>query len=227
MPGKIGDIIISLPIAKYYYDKGYEVHWPIYNHLISHFTQGHINYVKFIPVPFTSSIPVSRQISKDVGGEILDMSFTSHGCWDNENSKKFLGQKEKSFDVFRYFLADVSIEEKWKLSIERNLDREKQLFNHLVKQDEYVVYQFIGSDQRRSIPLDNKDNLQLIEIKPYTDCVFDWITVLEKAKYLVLIDSCFSNLVEQLNMENKKYFIQRNEFIKTPKLKNEWKYIEL
>lgn len=39
LSGKIGDIIICLPIAKYYYDKGYTIYWPIYDFLISNFNQ--------------------------------------------------------------------------------------------------------------------------------------------------------------------------------------------
>jgi ADP-heptose:LPS heptosyltransferase len=30
-PGKLGDIIIVLPAAKYLHDKGYKVYWPVYD----------------------------------------------------------------------------------------------------------------------------------------------------------------------------------------------------
>ena len=48
-PGKLGDIIICLPIAKYYFDKGYQIHWPIFNNFVDTFREV-INYVNFYPV---------------------------------------------------------------------------------------------------------------------------------------------------------------------------------
>jgi len=47
----IGDIIIALPIAKYYHDRGVEVYWPIDARFLPSF-QNAVDYVKFIPFPF-------------------------------------------------------------------------------------------------------------------------------------------------------------------------------
>lgn len=221
LPGKIGDIIICLPIAKHFHDMGYDVHWPIYDGLVSNFTQGHIDYVNFIPVPFLTSIEDSFKIARKMGSEILDLSFTNHGCWDNENSKRFLSQS-KPFDEFRYELANVDFAKKWSLHINRNPIREPQLWTHVIKAEQYAVTHFEGSNFAKSVKLENRDNIQIINIQPITPCVFDWLLVLEQAKYLVLLDSCFANLVEQLNFKNKKFFITRSEPLKTPTLKNEW-----
>jgi hypothetical protein len=51
-PGKLGDILICAPIAKYYSEMGYEVYWPVFDNfydLVSRF-----NYVK--PVKFGISL---------------------------------------------------------------------------------------------------------------------------------------------------------------------------
>jgi len=48
----------------------------------------------------------------------------------------------------------------------------------------------------------------------------DWIYTLENAAKLFLIDSCFSNLLEQLNFTNEKYFLLRSEIFFTPAMKN-------
>lgn len=226
LPGKIGDIIICLPIAKYYYDKGYTIYWPIYDFLISNFNKGHIDYVNFIPVNFLTSIEDSFTLAKKNQTDVLDLSFTSHGCWDNQNSKNFLSQKEIPFDKFRYNLSKVDFNLKWSLHINRDIKREKSLFGQIVKNEKFVVYQFKGSDTEKRVQFDNKNDMQLIEIQPYTDCVFDWIYTLEKSEYIVLIDSCFANIVEQLNLKNKKYFIKRSEYIKTPTLKNVWSVVK-
>jgi hypothetical protein len=158
--------------------------------------------------------------------EPVDITFNQIGSWHNNNTQKFNNQKELSFDTFKYKLANIDLNEKWNLQIKRNVERENKLYNEVVKQSEYVVVHFQGSDIRKEIKLENTANAQIIEIKPITDCVFDWIKILENAKCLVLLDSVFSNLVEQLNMKNKKFFIKRRDFINTPTLKNDWGYLE-
>ena len=48
-PGKIGDIIICLPIAHYYQRRKQEVLWPMHKSLVPMF-EAAVDYVKFIPV---------------------------------------------------------------------------------------------------------------------------------------------------------------------------------
>ena len=48
-PGKLGDIIICLPIAKFYYNKGYKVIWPIFHNFVQ-MMQNAVEYVDFLSV---------------------------------------------------------------------------------------------------------------------------------------------------------------------------------
>jgi len=48
-PGRLGDIIICLPIAKFYNEQGYKVYWPIFENYIPIFSEA-IDYVHFLPV---------------------------------------------------------------------------------------------------------------------------------------------------------------------------------
>ena len=48
-PGKLGDLIILLPAAKYLHDKGNKVYWPIYSQYVKMFEEV-VDYVNFIPV---------------------------------------------------------------------------------------------------------------------------------------------------------------------------------
>jgi hypothetical protein len=220
LPGKIGDIVICLPIAKHYFDMGYDIYWPIYSEIIENFID-YIDYVNFIPIQFNNCIPDSFKILNDLKCEIIDLSFTSHGAWDNENSKKFLNQ-EKSFDEFRYNLANVPFEKKWTLEIKRDFKRENDLFSNLIKRD-YAVMHLTGSECKKEIVIKNLNNYQLLEISPITKSIFDWIKILIFSKYIVTLDSCFANLVDQLNLPNKKIFLTRSDKLRTPVLKNNWK----
>jgi hypothetical protein len=222
LAGKIGDIIICLPIAKYYHDKGYEIYWPIYGNLVDNFKE-YIDYVNFIPLDMINFNPIedSKKILSDLNCQIMDLSFTQPGCFNNENSYNFIYKNDLSFDEYRYKLANVPFEEKWNLKFIRNIEREDELYNKLVKGD-YCLMHLDGSDGRANIKIQNEKDHQIIEVKPITKSIFDWFLVLSKAKVLVLYDSCVANFVEQVSLTNKKFFIKRSEKKCTPILKNKW-----
>ena len=74
------------------------------------------------------------------------------------------------------------------------------------------------------LPAEWRDRYQIVEVREITDSPFDWIGTFERAAKLVFIDSCFSNLVEQLNIPVEKYLILRSPIEYTPVLKNGWKF---
>jgi hypothetical protein len=233
LPGKVGDIIICLPIAKYYHDLGYEIYWPLYNELIENF-KSYINYVNFIPTYSEDRITESFQILKSHNCQILDLSFTSPGSWHNENTKNYLSQNEKSFDEFRYFLANVDFQKKWDLTIQRDHEKENSLYEKLVKSEKYCLIQRNSSDNKIEFDIDcSKYDGQIIDVLPHTNSVLDWIKLLENAERVILIESCFNNLIDQLKIKNnKQYLILKNGYYGVslndghlkgmPRLKNDW-----
>ncbi len=220
LPGKIGDIVITLPIARYYANLGYEVIWPVWDFLIQNFTE-HINYVKFIPVSFNKGVTESLNLAKENNWKVLDLSFTNQDCWHNENTKKFQSQS-KPFDEFRYELARVDFSEKWKLTFNRIPEREQKILNFLNIKGNFSLAHLEGSDSHANISLNNPKNLPIYHVQPITTSIFDWMLVLEKADYLIMYDSCVANLIEQLNLSNKKFFIKRSPPKATPTLRNKW-----
>ena len=145
-PGKIGDIIICLPIAKWYYDKGYEVIWPVDETIIKNFI-GYVDYVTFIPVDFDCH-QAKLICIKHYCNKIIDLSFTIPNA-NQYNSNNYLNQHDYSFDEFKYYIADVPFEQKWKLSITRNTYKENELYDRLIKNQQYVVYVSKTSDGNR------------------------------------------------------------------------------
>jgi hypothetical protein len=219
-PGKIGDIIICLPIAKWYSDRGYKVVWPIDNSIINNFI-GYVDYVEFLPATFDCNL--ARQLCHNEHcNTIIDLSFTIPNA-NIFNTNNYLNQNSVDaveFDQYKYRIANVPFEEKWNLQLNRNKDRESELVKRVVYQKDYVVVQWNGSDCRREASFDNPNNYQILEISPLTNSVFDWIYILENAKFLVLIDSSVANLVEQLGLKNKKYLLTRQNA--KPTLKEDW-----
>jgi len=220
-PGRIGDIIICLPIAKYYFDKGYEIIWPIDKKYINHFVN-HINYVRFIESPY--HIQSCYNICLQSGcNNIIDLSFRLPGPVNNFNNTNFeLGTLH--FDELKYEIANVPLEEKYNLSITRNKDKENQLVEELkINNEKYSVIHTQGSDgYRASFDRDIFKNNLVIEISEMTESVFDWIKVLEGSESLCMIDSCFSNLCNQLKLKQKKYFVHRPPPNVPPAITSDW-----
>ena len=221
-PGKIGDIIICLPIAKHYHDLGHKVIWPISSEYIKHF-QDYIDYVEFIPITndLWKCINEARNVTKDCTRLELAFSYPN-----TPTTTAMFDSKNIPFDKVKYQIANVPFDKKWTLELNRNKDREDALYSKICNKGKYVVCHFEGSGFKREIKLDNEGDFDIVKVSSMTDSVFDWLRVLEGASKLVLVDSCFSNLVEQRNLTNQKYFLLRSPFKITPTIKNVWDVIQ-
>ena len=145
LPGNIGDVIICLPIAKWYAEKGYTIIWPLYDFIFSNFKDV-TDYVTFKSIPIANCVDVIRKEFLKLNCEVLDLSFTSPYTWQNANTKEYLQQSRYSFDEFRYKLANVPFDEKWNLKLNRNYNREQQLYDQLITNSKYTVIQTKSSD---------------------------------------------------------------------------------
>jgi len=221
----IGDIIIALPIAKWYHDRGVEVYWPIDGRFLSSFSHA-VSYVRFIPFPFKPDLDGflnnPKRLLRAMGCEEVVMLYSFLANSQPDHPALFGSLK---FDEYKFAAAGVPFSEKWNLSIRRNAVREQALFQKLVKKDDYIVVQRQGSSAKADVRIPPQySGHQVIEITEHSDCIFDWLLVLERAKFLLLIDSCFSNLVDQLGLPNDKMFILRSEVRFTPVLRSNWQY---
>jgi len=221
----IGDIIIALPIAKYYHDRGIEVHWPIDERFLTSF-RGAVDYVKFIPFSFRFTVDgflhTPLRLLKAVPCDRM-IALYSHLSNTAISNRAFYASLK--FDEYKYAIAGVPFAEKWNLAIKRDPARERALFDAVVKNGDYIVVHNHGSNARREVEVPPRyRNLQCIEIDERTDCIFDWLLILEKARFLLLIDSCFSNLVDQLGLKVEKQFILRSDVRFTPVLREDWSF---
>ena len=197
-PGRIGDILICLPIAKWYYDRGHEIIWPVDSSIIKNFI-GYVDYVQFIPVNFDCRDAYDKCIRNGCN-HIIDVSFTIPNANKFNTDNYFNHQDEFSFDQFKYYIAGVPFEEKWKLVYNRNQEKENALRIKLKINKPYIVIQEQSSDCNRVVKWENNE-IQRVDIRPVSDSVFDWVGILQKANQHALIESSISNLVDQLSIE--------------------------
>jgi len=224
----LGDIVIALPIARHYYDQGWEILWPIVQEFIPNFER-HVPWIKWIPVqadhgPFFYDIPMER-LKNFKCDEFLPL-------YQHLTNHKFSEEKYfqfTKFDQYKYIRAGVPFLDKWRLAdcITRDMPAEEALYNRLVTNPNYAVVHLEGSDHTAQfdtsmIPSD----WQTIYIQEgLTPSIFNWCTIIDKAQSIIMVDSCMSNLTDQLGLGDDHYFIQRSHIGLTPVLNLPWTWL--
>jgi len=224
----IGDIIIAAPIAHYFIGQGHEVFWPVESNFYS-FVQAAFPDIRFIPVyeEQTGYATVEYFLSQpkaELERRGCDTIFCLYShLLDLDIIDKQLAWSLK-FDEYKYAITGVPFDQKWQLSITRNLEREQALFERLAIHGHYIVIHDQGEGFKLDIQLPNDllRDYQIVRISTLTDNPFDWLLVIERASMLLCVDSCFANLVEQLNFCSHKYLFLRSHTRGTPVFKNSW-----
>ena len=226
----LGDLIIALPIAKYYRDQGYDILWPVCTEFVSHM-ESVCAWVKWIPVPtdaqgkFFYDEPMAR-LKNFKCDEIICLYQSLSGHPEMTARPFFQIQK---FDEYKYSVAGVPFHKKWTLCecIKRNEPREQALYDRLVTNPNYAVVHTKGSSYECTPDLSAiPEDWQIIHIDEATDSLFDWLKIIEGAQAGIFIDSIFSNLVDQLDIDIDKYWIPRSHIQLTPVLGSTWTILE-
>ena len=178
-PGRYGDIIICLPIAKHYHENNWIVHWLCPEEYHAMFRN--INYAQ----------PVT---SKDYVYDMeLDLSFGFGGepeqWWQN------LKDRFDSFVSAKYHLAGLRISLRWKLQWKRDKIKEMALYyiitekygnNYVLVHEQTHCGKYITVNMENKVVFEPIDNFN----------VFDWYEVIMQAREIYCIDSSLSNFIE-------------------------------
>jgi len=226
-----GDIIIALPIARHYYDQGYDIYWPICEEFLVNF-KDHAPWVHWIPLAtdprgeFFYSEP-RRRLQNLKCDEIICLYQSLNVVPELSQVPWFQIQK---FDEFKYTRAAVPFRKKWTLSdcITRFSDREQAVHIRAVTQPLYYVTHLEGSNFTATPDLSalppEWQRVDINSISGYS--VFDWLKVIEGAQALICLDSVIANMVDQLDISVDKYWIPRSHIHLTPVLGSQWEILE-
>ena len=219
--GRAGDIIIVLPIAKWYADKGYEVIWPVWDRYLPMFER--VDYVKAIGTggSLGGSYKRSVEMLKEKVGKVINL-----GIGFGRDESDWLTSR-LTFDQWKYKEAGVPFSEKHNLQITRIPEKEASLKKKLNLPKEYVITHSKGESAGSydfKMP-------SAIEVQPIDDyCLFDWIGILENAEASFCINSCVMNLMEALGIGKFKRYAKlwglkcdpsRAELL-VPQLESDW-----
>lgn len=227
----LGDIALALPIAHFYYKQGHEIYWPVCEEFLPSFNTT-AAWVKWISMPtdprgqFFYDEP-QRQLKKYGCDEIICLYQSLNVIPELSAVPWFQIQK---FDEFKYTKAGVPFLHKWRLKecITRDYAAEEKLYQTIVKHENYYVTHTKGSSFSVDPDMSHMPNdWQRIEIaEGVTDNVFNWLTIIEKAQAVIMLDSIFSNIVDQLDIKVDKYWIPRSHIHLTPVLGSDWTILE-
>jgi hypothetical protein len=227
----LGDIHIALPIALFYRKQGYEIHWPIHNQWLDQM-QYYVPWIKWEPLEkksnngseFFYEEPLQILKKKNIKKIYCLYSYLS----SNTELSKEIYFPFVSFDRFKYIKSKVPFFYKWKLKecIKRDYQREQKLFEKYVKNHKYIVTHLKSSnhtaDFDRSIIPSGYDVIEISD----EGYVLDWLKIIENSEMIIMTDSVMANIVDQLMIGKKKYFLQKNNIFFTPILNSHWEWIE-
>jgi len=223
----LGDIVIALPIAKHYADLGWEVYWPItapWVEQMSHYAP----WVKWIPVdadqgPFFYDVPLQR-LRNFKCDEIICLynALTGHPEFSNEPFFQFT-----TFDQYKYVQAGVPFLKKWTLDqcITRDPAREQAMYDRKIKNPNYVVTHLRSSQY--TVKFDTSiipEGWDIVEIDD-DGYVFDWLKIIEGAQSIVMTNSVFANITDQLKIGDDKYFIPLHHLNWSPTWGTVWNWL--
>jgi len=152
--------------------------------------------------------------------------FLKDISWENKIKigHNFLGDyitQGLNFDEAFYKQVGLKFVRRWDdFKVVRDFEHENKFFNRFkLKKDSYI---FLHEDKNRGLKIKEKYivNKELSIFTPeesYTDNIFDYLTLIENAKEIHCIDSCFKLLIDSLfsNRENLFYHLHlENNIIK-------------
>lgn len=198
-PGRIGDIIISLPIAEEM-DKKYNVKWPVCRQYVEMF-----NYVDYAEgLPMECSVDDSFNKVKKYFKQYKHLDLVINGSRSQINRKRW-AMSEVSFDEWPYKVSGVDFSRKKELHINRNYEKEKRLADILEidTSKDYILSHSKGSRYTHKFKI--KDSIEIKPVKGY--CIFDWVGLLENAAAVYAVDSCIANLMEGMQLcKGRRYY---------------------
>lgn len=214
-PRRLGDLLIILPIARWLFDRGYELLWPICSEWM--YLQSYINYVKFVDI---------GQID---GSYERALAYVTLKADRVLNLGMGIGRKVDEvmpFDAWKYKEAGVPFIERQNLQINRDYEKEALLKAHLKLTKPYIVTHSVGCCKNFNFKVANS-----IEVKPINGfSLIDWAGVLEDAEKLYCVDSSIANLAEGLGFVKGKRLIKFNGNLKgginLVRLSYDWQNIE-
>jgi len=208
-PGPFGDIFVCAPIAKWYADRGYEVHWPVSQKFSP--TLEYFDYVK--PIILGEEILHDDWLRSDVmkivpliGDYEKVINLADRGPHPTAQAQY------ENFEVCKYRLAEVPFSEKNNLSFTRNTKKENELFEKLGGEgsEPYaIVHRQDSLGQQAPLPEISLNTIEVSPVKGYN--IPDWMLLFSRADEIYCVESAVHQFMDGVvnNLTEKRYLLKR------------------
>ena len=227
----LGDILIALPIAWHYHQRGDEIHWPICQEFLPSFVEA-APWVHWHGIATDSRgeffVEAPMRVFKANGVESQGIMYLYHYL----NTQPQMTNPELfnilKFDQYKYAVADVPFKTKWDLAqcVTRDPAAELAFKQSLDLPERYNVVHLKGSSMEVEVKAVGSildPAVPVVEITEISNSIWDWLAVIEGAENVVCIDSVFANLIDQMGVAGPKlYWIRRSSWDLTPVLGLPW-----
>lgn len=195
----LGDHFVCNGLVRYYHKKFGKTTIFCKNHLA--------NNIRFMYRDLNNMIVLALPDDGDVQAYIHSNNLQSQTItigFDKIRSNKIVST---SFDQAIYEAENVPFSVRFdEFYIQRNLSREKQLFDQLIKTDKYI---FVHDDRDRGMNIDESricGDLPILR-NDTKYLITDYLTILENATEIHLMQSCFKDMINSYNMPKPKIFL--------------------
>jgi hypothetical protein len=212
-PAGIGDILICKKIGVIYQLSGYEIIWPIHRALLDliPYITTDFNYIcEENPFPFCAFYNKSRgsQFFFDSDTQILKylpLQYATDYCQDLILQAKFTlaGMDHSDWSKYLFF--------------NRNHEKENHLYYNILglkDKEEYLLlnptYGTPPAINEKNIPFKTSKKIVKISMIPGIT-VFDWCKVIENASEIHMMDTCFTTIIEKLNLQTDNLFLYNRD----------------
>jgi hypothetical protein len=200
-PGRVGDILLVAPIAKWYWDKGYHIVWPVNSQFFDVFR--HIPYVEAVDIGASGDLYQKALTKTSECDRILNL-----GIGFGREEKGWL-KSRLHFDEWKYKEAKVPFKERYNLKIVRFPEREQELYDMVAEgKDGYVITHSASSFARFDWGIPN--GIEVSRVDGYT--IVDWLTIIERARAVFCVDSCVANLINLLGLHRGSRFFRHWDY---------------
>tara|TARA_R110000787_G_scaffold194190_1_gene305813 strand:- start:754 stop:1464 length:711 start_codon:yes stop_codon:yes gene_type:complete len=209
-PGAFGDIFICAPIAKFYSDRGYKVDWPVTYKFYS--TVQGFDYVT--PILLNEDTLDSDWLRSDVMKIIPTIGKYDKVVNLADRGPHPTGQRMgvEDSEEYKYREAEVPFSEKYTLTWTRNTEKENELYDKLIGDEDYVVAAVNSSHlDTAEVPISEKRKIIYVtEIQGYD--ITDWYKVLKNSKAIYAVESSIQCFVDgaKNHFPQDKFLLKRS-----------------
>jgi hypothetical protein len=191
-PAGIGDIFFLQHAAEMFYNKGYNIVWPVEDNIMP-ITYNIISKANFIPKSLFQNTSNFKTINFHIADQLVKYESVMQAKYDLINKSSESSNWIESFALRNWYNDEMF--DKFNL---RNDDGSIKPY--------IIISDYVGTPPthvRRPVEIESDDIIIRVDVESGYS-LFDWLTLFFKAKQIHLVETCYVYLIEYIFKNIKK-----------------------